>query len=129
SLNLIQDHFYVSLFGAVQEAAAVALTGPQDCVDNLRDTYEARRNAFIEACHEIGWKVQAPKGSFFAWLPVPEGYTSETFADLLLEKAYVVVAPGIGFGESGEGYVRVGLLTEPERLVEAVKRIEKLNLF
>jgi aminotransferase len=129
SLNLIQDHFYVSLFGAVQEAAAVALTGPQDCVEELRATYETRRNAFIGACHEIGWKVQAPKGSFFAWLPVPEGYTSETFSDLLLEKAYVVVAPGIGFGESGEGYVRVGLLTEPERLVEAVKRIEKLNLF
>ena len=97
SLNLIQDHYFVSLFGAIQEAAAVALTGPQDAVQELRGIYQARRNAFIKACQDIGWKVQSPKGSFFAWLPVPEGYTSESFADLLLEKAHVVVAPGIGF--------------------------------
>ncbi|WEG12370.1 pyridoxal phosphate-dependent aminotransferase [Pullulanibacillus sp. KACC 23026] len=129
ALNLIQDHYYVSLFGAVQEAAAVALTGPQECVDELREIYEERRNDFINACHEIGWKVKSPKGSFFAWLPVPDGYSSESFADLLLEKVQVVVAPGIGFGNFGEGYVRVGLLTHSERLVEAVKRIESLDLF
>lgn len=129
ALNLIQDHYYVSLFGAVQEAAAVALTDSQTCVNDLREVYESRRDAFVEACHEIGWKIQAPKGSFFAWLPVPEGFTSESFADLLLEQAYVVVAPGIGFGESGEGYVRIGLLTDKERLVEAIERIKRLNLF
>ncbi len=129
SLNLIQDHYFVSLFGAIQEAAAVALTGPQDAVQELRGIYQARRNAFIKACQDIGWKVQSPKGSFFAWLPVPEGYTSESFADLLLEKAHVVVAPGIGFGKAGEGYIRIGLLTETDRLVEAVRRIDKLNLF
>lgn len=123
ALNLIQDHFYVSIFGAIQEAAAVALTESQVCVDELRAVYEARRNAFIGACQAKGWEVQAPKGSFFAWLKIPEGYTSEKFADLLLEKAHVVVAPGVGFGPSGEGYVRVGLLTSEERLVEAAERI------
>lgn len=129
SINLIQDHFYVSLFGAVQEAAATALLGPQDCVKELVATYESRRNAFIHRLNEVGWKVEAPKGSFFCWLPVPDGYTSESFADLLLEKAHVVVAPGIGFGESGEGYVRVGLLCGEDRLVEAADRMAKLNLF
>jgi aminotransferase len=129
SLNLIQDHFYVSLFGAIQEAAAIALTSSQECVKQIVDVYEKRRNIFIQRLKEIGWNVEVPKGSFFCWLPVPAGYTSEAFADLLLEKAHVVVAPGKGFGPEGDGYVRVGLLTSEERLMEAAERIAKLNLF
>lgn len=129
ALNLMQDHLYVSLFGAVQEAAAAALSGPQDCVKELNSIYESRRNTFISGLREIGWNVQAPKGSFFAWLKVPEPFTSEEFADYLLDKAHIAVAPGIGFGDFGEGYVRAGLLTSEERLKEAVGRIKKLNLF
>lgn len=129
SINLLQDHFYVSLFPAVQEAAAKALLGPQDCVRELADMYEKRRNVFISGLQELGWDVKAPKGSFFCWLPVPEGHTSESFADYLLEEAHVVVAPGIGFGKEGEGYVRVGLLTDEERLKEAADRIRALNIF
>lgn len=129
SLNLIQDHLYVSLFGAVQEAAAAALLGSQDCTRELAARYESRRNALIGGLREIGWEVPAPAGSFFAWLPVPAGFTSESFSDLLLEKAHVAVAPGIGFGEYGEGYVRAGLLTSEERLREAVRRIGRLGLF
>jgi L-glutamine---4-(methylsulfanyl)-2-oxobutanoate aminotransferase len=129
ALNLLQDHLYVSIFGAVQEAAAAALLASQDCVTELVKLYESRRNTFIKALQEIGWNVTAPVGSFFAWLPVPKGFTSEHFADVLLEKAHVVVAPGIGFGEYGEGYVRAGLLTDEERLREAAERIGKLNLF
>lgn len=129
SINLIQDHFYVSLFGAIQEAAAEALLGPQDCVHELTAVYESRRDAFVSTMEEIGCPVRSPKGSFFVWVPVPEGFTSETFADVLLEKAHVVVAPGIGFGESGDGYVRIGLLTGSERLIEAVNRIGQLDLF
>ncbi|MEN8699206.1 pyridoxal phosphate-dependent aminotransferase [Bacillus infantis] len=129
AINLMQDHLYVSLFGAVQEAAAEALAGPQDCVDELVQIYASRRKAFIEGLKEIGWEVKAPQGSFFAWLKVPEGWTSERFADVLLEKAHVVVAPGIGFGEYGEGYVRAGLLANEERLKEAAARIGKLNIF
>ncbi|MBU8906475.1 pyridoxal phosphate-dependent aminotransferase [Desertibacillus haloalkaliphilus] len=129
AINLIQDHLHCSLYGGIQEAAAKALLGPQDCVDELVQRYESRRNTFISALQNIGWNVKAPQGSFFAWLPVPEGYTSETFADLLLEKAQVAVAPGIGFGDHGEGYVRVGLLSDEDVLLEAAKRIEKLDLF
>lgn len=129
AINLIQDHLYCSLFPAVQKAAIAALTEDQQCVRELVDRYESRRNALINACRSIGWKAEAPTGSFFAWLQVPAGFTSEQFADYLLEKADVVVAAGNGFGEYGEGYIRVGLLVDEERLVEAVERIGKLNLF
>ncbi|WP_377864551.1 pyridoxal phosphate-dependent aminotransferase [Bacillus sp. R86525] len=129
TINLLQDHMYVSIFGAVQDAAREALLSSQSCVVELVNSYESRRNALIEACHAIGWNVDIPKGSFFAWLPVPEGYTSEQFSNILLEKAHVAVAPGVGFGEHGEGYVRVGLLHTEERLREAINRIDKLKIF
>ncbi|TBL79687.1 pyridoxal phosphate-dependent aminotransferase [Paenibacillus thalictri] len=128
-INLIQDHYYCSLFGGIQEAAATALTGSQDCVEQLHATYLNRRNVLYQELHHIGWNATPSQGSFFCWLPIPKGYTSAEFADLLLEQAKIVVAPGTGFGESGEGYVRLGLLTPEERLKEAVQRIGKLNLF
>ncbi|HFJ9438440.1 LL-diaminopimelate aminotransferase [Bacillus thuringiensis serovar roskildiensis] len=129
TINLLQDHMYVSIFGAVQDAAREALLSSQSCVVELVNRYESRRNALIEACHAIGWNADIPTGSFFAWLPVPKGYTSEQFSNILLEKAHVAVAPGVGFGEHGEGYVRVGLLHTEDRLREAITRIDKLNFF
>ncbi|MBD1380364.1 pyridoxal phosphate-dependent aminotransferase [Metabacillus arenae] len=129
AINLFQDHMYVSVFSAIQEAAATALLDSQRCVEELTALYEARRNTLFKELDKIGWEAEAPKGSFFAWLPVPEGFTSEEFADLLFEKAHVVVAPGIGFGTHGEGFVRVGLLTDEERIQEAVERISKLEIF
>lgn len=129
AINLLQDHLFVSLFPAVQSAAATALTGNQACVDELVALYEGRRNTLIAECNRIGWSVTAPKGSFFAWLPVPEGFKSEEFADYLLANADVAVAAGNGFGTNGEGYVRIGLLVDEERIIEAISRIEKLNIF
>ncbi|SEM77494.1 pyridoxal phosphate-dependent aminotransferase [Paenibacillus sp. OV219] len=128
-INLIQDHYYCSLFGGIQAAAAEALTGPQQCVTDLTSAYESRRNALFEAMNEIGWQVAKPSGSFFCWLPVPKGHTSASFSDYVLEHADVVLAPGIGFGTHGESYVRLGLLAPEERLQEAIHRIGKLNLF
>lgn len=129
AINLLQDHLFINPFPAVQRAAATALKDNQTCVDELVALYEKRRNVFIAECQRIGWKVEAPKASFFAWLPVPDGYTSESFTKLLLDKANIAVAPGHAFGKSGEGYVRVGLLDEEDRLKEAVERIEQLGLF
>ncbi|MFC0561731.1 pyridoxal phosphate-dependent aminotransferase [Halalkalibacter alkalisediminis] len=129
AIELIQDHYYCSVFGGIQEAAAYALESDQSSVTQLVEMYAKRREALVTAAKNIGWNVQAPKGSFFAWFPVPEGYTSESFADLLLEKARVVVAPGVGFGEYGEGYVRIGLLSEESVLEEAMKRIGELQIF
>ncbi|HUC90695.1 MAG TPA: pyridoxal phosphate-dependent aminotransferase [Paenibacillus sp.] len=128
-INLIQDHYYCSLFGGIQEAAALALTGPQDSVRELNAVYGRRRDALFAALDEIGWQADKPGGSFFCWLPVPAGHTSESFADLLLERADVVLAPGVGFGANGEGYVRLGLLADEVRLREAVTRIGRLGLF
>lgn len=128
-INLIQDHYFVSLFGAVQMAAAKAMTDSQQCVRDLVAVYESRRNALFSNLHRIGWQATPSQGSFFAWLPVPAGFTSVEFSDLLLEKAHVVVAPGVGFGPSGEGYVRAALLSDEQRLAEAVRRIEQLGLF
>ncbi len=129
AINLIQDHMYVSLFPAVQKAAAAALTDDQTCVNELLALYEERRRVLVTECSRIGWDIKAPKGSFFAWLPVPDGFTSEGFTDFLLEKANVAVAAGNGFGTHGEGYVRVGLLVDKERIKEAMERIEKLGIF
>jgi len=129
AINLIQDHFFCSIFPGIQHAAAAALNGDQACVEEQRAIYESRRNVLIEEARRIGWDVTAPRGSFFAWLKVPEDYKSEQFAELLLEKANVAVAAGNGFGEYGEGYIRVGLLVSEERLKEAIARIEKLGLF
>ncbi|MGE5704969.1 MAG: pyridoxal phosphate-dependent aminotransferase [Clostridia bacterium] len=128
-MNELQDHYFVSLFGAVQMAAAHAMTESQQCVRDLVAVYEQRRNTLFAGLDRIGWKAQPSQGSFFAWLPVPTGFTSAGFADHLLEHAHIAVAPGIGFGPTGEGFVRVALLSTDDRLNEAVARIEKLNLF
>jgi L-glutamine---4-(methylsulfanyl)-2-oxobutanoate aminotransferase len=128
-INLMQDHYYCSLFGGIQVAATTALTGSQDCVTELRDVYESRRNALYTALASIGWNAAPSQGSFFSWLPVPKGHTSTSLSDLLLQEAKVVVAPGVGFGTHGEGYVRLGLLSTEKRLEEAVQRIGKLHLF
>ena len=131
ALNLIQDHLFVGIFPALQEAGIAALLDPksEEAVAQLNATYDSRRDAFVQAAAKIGWQAFPSRGSFYAWMPVPEGYTSESFADLLLEKAHVAVAPGKGFGPAGDAYVRIGLLVEPERLVEAVDRIANLHLF
>ncbi|KGP93235.1 aminotransferase [Pontibacillus chungwhensis BH030062] len=127
ALELVQDHYYVSLFGAVQEAAAEALDNGEESVKELVELYETRRNQLVEGFRDIGWRVDAPQGSFFMWLEIPEGFTSESFADYLIDEIGIVVAPGVGFGEYGEGYVRIGLLESEERLREAIDRFRTLS--
>ncbi|MCH4172047.1 MAG: pyridoxal phosphate-dependent aminotransferase [Lactobacillus sp.] len=129
AINLIQDHLFVSVFPAIQDAGVTALNSDQSSVKALVALYEKRRNEFWTAAKAIGWQPYPSGGSFYAWMPVPEGYTSETFADLLLNEAGVAVAPGTGFGAGGEGYVRVGLLIDEPRFTEACQRIDKLHLF
>lgn len=128
-LNVLQDHLHCSQFAAIQHAAIAALTGPQDGVWQLRDLYQERRDVWVSACEAIGWKVTPSAGSFFVWCPVPDGFTATSFADLLLQKAHIVTAPGVGFGKAGEGYVRVGLCTSSQRLEEAAQRIGRLGVF
>lgn len=122
-INKIQDHLYVSLFGAVQETAAYAFDHGRGMAEDILNVYESRRNVFIQTLQDHGVAVQAPRGSFFVWMEVPQGCTSASFTKELLEEAGVVVAPGHGFGSMGEGYVRIGLLEEERRLKEAAERI------
>ncbi|MGT2907094.1 aminotransferase class I/II-fold pyridoxal phosphate-dependent enzyme [Streptococcus dentiloxodontae] len=131
ALNLLQDHLFVSVFPAIQDAGVAALldTRASAKIAELNRIYDQRREAFVTAAAKIGWQAFPSKGSFYAWMPVPKGYNSESFAELLLDRAHVAVAPGKGFGAGGDSYVRIGLLVEPERLIEAVKRVEDLQLF
>ncbi|EHN58444.1 Glutamine-dependent 2-keto-4-methylthiobutyrate transaminase [Oenococcus kitaharae DSM 17330] len=129
AINLLQDHLFVSVFPAIQKAGIAALKSDQHTVHDLVSLYEKRRNQFFAAARKIGWEPYPSGGSFYAWMPVPTGYTSESFTGLLLDKAAVAVAPGIGFGKGGEGFVRVGLLIDEPYFTEACQRIAKLNLF
>jgi LL-diaminopimelate aminotransferase len=111
------------MFAALQHAAAAALTGPQDSVTELCRLYAHRRDLLVAALREVGMCVDAPKGTIYLWAPVPEGHTSGSFAELVLNQADVIVSPGAAYGPSGEGYVRFSLTVPDERLREAVERI------
>lgn len=132
AINVIQDHLFVSLFPAVQDAAIAALAHYHDqnsAVANLVQVYQQRRDAFIQAVRTYNWEPYVPKGAFYVLMPVPAGYTSASFADLLLEEANVAVADASGFGDAGARYVRVSLTTDTTRLVEAARRIGELSVF
>ncbi|WP_413486423.1 aminotransferase class I/II-fold pyridoxal phosphate-dependent enzyme [Brochothrix thermosphacta] len=120
---------YSTVPGFIQDGMTAALNGSYAKIESNRHIYEERLNALVSGLQTIGWKVEAPQGSLFAWFKVPKGYTSETFADCLLEKANIAVAPGSGFGSEGKDYVRVSVLQELPRIHEVIDRIDKLNLF
>ena len=104
----------------------MALTGPQDCVEEMCALYQKRRDLVVDALRAIGVECEAPKATIYVWAKVPEGETSESFATKLLEEAHVVVTPGNGYGPEGEGYIRISLTTPDDRLLEAVDRIKQL---
>jgi len=113
------------MFGAVQRASVAALSGSQECVREMCRIYQRRRDALVEALRAIGMHVKAPKGTIYLWTPVPDGYTSGSFTERVLEQADVVVTPGAAYGACGEGYVRLSLTVPDDRLHEAVRRIEE----
>lgn len=109
----------------MQEAAIAALTGPQDGLKDLQLLYQHRRDIVVDSLNKLGWSLEKPRASFYIWTPVPKGYTSAQFAELVLEKAGVIITPGNGYGEYGEGYFRISLTVNTERLIEAMDRIKK----
>ncbi len=90
--------------------------------------YEERRDTLIDGLQSLGWQVARPKATFYVWIPAPPGYTSSELATTLLEKAGIVATPGNGFGKNGEGFIRMALTVDKERLVEAVKRIKNIRI-
>jgi LL-diaminopimelate aminotransferase len=111
------------LFEAIQLAAVEALTGPQDSVREMCALYERRRDLVIGALGAIGIDIDPPKGTIYVWAPVPEGHTSASFCEEVLEQAAVVVSPGSSYGPNGEGFFRISLTVPDERLTEAVERM------
>lgn len=118
-------------FKAVQYAGVEALDNPasREHVRSMQALYQGRRDIVVKALREAGWDITAPQSSFYVWAPVPEGYTSQGFVSFLLEETGVVVTPGRGFGEYGEGYFRIALTVEAERLQEAMERIKGVASF
>jgi LL-diaminopimelate aminotransferase len=113
------------LFEAVQLAGVAALEGPGESLAEMNAVYARRRDLVVAALRDIGVDVEAPKGTIYAWAPVPEGHTSTSFAELVLEEAAVVISPGSMYGPSGEGFFRISLTTPDERITEAVERMRE----
>lgn len=113
------------LFEAVQIAGAAALQGPTGPLQRMNETYARRRDLVVSALREIGVEVNAPKGTIYVWAPVPDGHTSTSFCETVLEEAAVVISPGSMYGPSGEGFFRISLTTPDDRIEEAVERMRE----
>ncbi|ASV62426.1 LL-diaminopimelate aminotransferase [Granulibacter bethesdensis] len=126
ALTRIKSYLDYGAFTPIQIAAVAALNGPQDCVADMRKLYKERRDVLIRGLHAAGWNVPSPEASMFAWAPIPEQYAhlgSVEFSKLLLSRAKVAVAPGIGFGEYGDSHVRIALVENTQRLRQATRNI------
>ncbi len=127
ALGKIKTNIDSGAFQAIQEAAIEALDSDQKCVEDMRAMYQERRDVLIKGLKELGFNVNSPLATFYIWISVPEGYTSADFTALLLKEAGIVTTPGNGFGPSGEGYIRMALTVNSDRLKEAVERIRKIK--
>ena len=128
ALARVKSYLDYGAFTPIQVAAAAALNGPQACVEEIRATYKARRDCLVDSFGRAGWVVPPPPASMFAWAPIPEAYReigSVEFSKLLVEKADVAVSPGLGFGEYGEGFVRIALVENEHRIRQAARNIKK----
>lgn len=126
-LATVKDNFDSGAFEVVQAAGIAALTGPQDCVEQMRQMYKRRRDVFVPALRQLGWNLNTPEATFYVWAKTPKGLTSMETVTHILENAAVMCTPGNGFGPSGEGYIRFALTVEEARLEEAIQRISKLK--
>jgi len=126
ALTRMKSYLDYGAFTPIQVAAVAALNGPQDCVQEMRDLYRERRDVLIKGLASAGWDVPSPDGSMFAWAPIPERFAhlgSVEFSKLLLARAKVAVAPGIGFGEYGDTHVRIALVENVHRMRQAIRNI------
>ena len=128
ALARIKSYLDYGAFTPVQVAATAALNGPQDCVDEVRNIYERRRDVLVEAFGHAGWDLPAPPATMFAWAPIPDQFAhlgSLEFSKLLLSEAQVAVSPGLGFGEYGDGFVRIALVENRQRIRQAARNLKQ----
>jgi alanine-synthesizing transaminase len=129
ALTRVKSYLDYGAFTPVQAAACAALNGPQDIVERNRELYHKRRDILVESFGRAGWDIPSPKASMFAWVPIPDQFRdlgSMEFAKRLLTEARVAVAPGVGFGEEGEGFVRIALVENEQRLRQAARCVKKM---
>ncbi len=128
ALARVKSYLDYGAYTPIQVAAAAALNGPQECVAEMRATYRSRRDAMLDAFAKAGWSLPAPDASMFVWAPLPPGFEamgSLEFSKQLVERAGVAVAPGVGFGEHGEGFVRLALVENEQRIRQAARAVKK----
>ncbi len=128
ALARIKSYLDYGAYTPIQVAAAAALNGPQDCADDIRAIYKARRDVLVETMARAGWDIPSPPASMFAWAPIPEKFRAQgslEFSKQLLAHAKVAVSPGLGFGEYGEGYVRIALVENEHRIRQAARNVKK----
>jgi alanine-synthesizing transaminase len=128
ALARVKSYLDYGAFTPIQVAATAALNGPDDCIVEMRSVYKKRRDALVESFGRAGWQVPPPAASMFAWAPIPEPFQplgSVEFSTLLVEKAGVAVSPGAGFGEYGEGHVRIALVENEQRIRQAARNIRR----
>jgi LL-diaminopimelate aminotransferase len=126
ALKRLKTNIDSGIFDAVQRAGIAAIEGPQDHLRSSIETYRRRRDLLCDGLKSMGVVVEPPRGSIYVWVPVPDGHTSESFTELLLNEAAIVVAPGNGYGPSGQGFVRFSLTLADDRLEEGVERLRKV---
>lgn len=129
SLKLLRSQYDFGMSYPVQKAAIAALTGPRECVGRQCMEYQKRRDTFLGALRNIGWDVPDSQGTMFVWLPVPKGYTSQSFCEALMDKAGVIGTPGTAFGPMGEGYIRFALVKPCDELAHIAQVIGAAGLF
>ncbi len=128
ALARVKSYLDYGAFTPIQVAATAALNGPDDCIREMRDTYRRRRDVLVESFGRAGWNIPPPRASMFAWAPLPDAFrTLDTveFSTLLIEKAEIAVSPGIGFGEHGEGFVRIALVENEQRIRQAARNLRR----
>jgi alanine-synthesizing transaminase len=126
ALARVKSYLDYGAYTPIQVAAAAALNGPDDCIREMRATYKARRDVLVESFRQQGWAIEPPNASMFAWVPIPEKFRklgSLEFSKMLIERADVAVAPGIGFGEHGDEFVRIALVENEHRIRQAARNI------
>ena len=128
ALARVKSYLDYGAFTPIQVAATAALNGPDDCIVEARNIYRDRRDVMVKTFADAGWNIPSPEATMFAWAPVPEKFAhlgSLEFSKLLVEKAHVAVSPGIGFGENGEGYVRLALVENEQRIRQAARNLRR----
>ncbi|MDD5247212.1 MAG: LL-diaminopimelate aminotransferase [Candidatus Omnitrophica bacterium] len=127
ALAKVKSNIDSGIFSAIQLAGIAALEGPQKHIQEMSALYQERRDTLVSGLKSLGWQLISPRATFYLWIKVPKKTDSIKFASLLMEKAGIVVTPGVGFGKHGEGYIRMALTVPKQRIIEALSRLKKIS--